>query len=461
MVIDLLDRDMIKRSAKGKLLIVEDNKAIRTSLELLLPSYFEQVIAIATPNRIHEILQAHPDLDAVLLDMNFHAEVNTGNEGLFWLKEIKKRRPDLSVVLFTAYADIELAVAAMKEGAIDFIEKPWDNAKLVVTLQNAATLSQNNRKIKNLKSLKQETSDMFWGTGKAMNQLRHIVNKVAPTDANILILGENGTGKELLATEIHKYSTRNEEVMVSVDMNALTESLFESELFGHAKGAFTDAKSERAGKFEIASGGTLFLDEIGNLPLHLQSKLLTAIQSRTIVRVGENIPRDIDIRMICATNTNLEELVEQGRFRRDLFYRINTIILQLPPLRERKEDIEPLALLFLAKYVKKYSRNCGTFSSAAIEKLNRYHWPGNIRELQHTIEKAVIISDSKQIMPEDLWIEQTTDIMKSAHDSTIENMEKILIKSALNSGKGNMSDVANQLGITRQTLYNKIKKYNL
>jgi len=452
---------MIKRSAKGKLLIVEDNKAIRTSLELLLPSYFEQVIAIATPNRIHEILQAHPDLDAVLLDMNFHAEVNTGNEGLFWLKEIKKRRPDLSVVLFTAYADIELAVAAMKEGAIDFIEKPWDNAKLVVTLQNAATLSQNNRKIKNLKSLKQETSDMFWGTGKAMNQLRHIVNKVAPTDANILILGENGTGKELLATEIHKYSTRNEEVMVSVDMNALTESLFESELFGHAKGAFTDAKSERAGKFEIASGGTLFLDEIGNLPLHLQSKLLTAIQSRTIVRVGENIPRDIDIRMICATNTNLEELVEQGRFRRDLFYRINTIILQLPPLRERKEDIEPLALLFLAKYVKKYSRNCGTFSSAAIEKLNRYHWPGNIRELQHTIEKAVIISDSKQIMPEDLWIEQTTDIMKSAHDSTIENMEKILIKAALNSGKGNMSDVANQLGITRQTLYNKIKKYNL
>jgi len=452
---------MIKRSAKGKLLIVEDNKAIRTSLELLLPSYFEQVIAIATPNRIHEILQAHPDLDAVLLDMNFHAEVNTGNEGLFWLREIKKRRPDLSVVLFTAYADIELAVAAMKEGAIDFIEKPWDNAKLVVTLQNAATLSQNNRKIKNLKSLKQETSDMFWGTGKAMNQLRHIVNKVAPTDANILILGENGTGKELLATEIHKYSTRNEEVMVSVDMNALTESLFESELFGHAKGAFTDAKSERAGKFEIASGGTLFLDEIGNLPLHLQSKLLTALQSRTIVRVGENIPRDIDIRMICATNTNLEELVEQGRFRRDLFYRINTIILQLPPLRERKEDIEPLALLFLAKYVKKYSRNCGTFSSAAIEKLNRYHWPGNIRELQHTIEKAVIISDSKQIMPEDLWIEQTTDIMKSAHDSTIENMEKILIKSALNSGKGNMSDVANQLGITRQTLYNKIKKYNL
>ena len=446
---------------KGKLLIVEDNKAIRTSLELLLPSYFEEVIAIATPNRIPEMLQNHPDLDVVLLDMNFHAGVNTGNEGLFWLKEIKKRRADLSVVLFTAYPEIELAVAAMKEGAVDFIEKPWDNTKLIITLQNAATLTQNNRKIKNLKALKQDIPAMFWGNGATMTQLRRIVNKVAPTDANILILGENGTGKELLAMEIHKHSARNDELMVAVDMNALTESLFESELFGHSKGAFTDAKTERAGKFEMASGGTLFLDEMGNLPLHLQSKLLTALQSRTIVRVGENTPRPIDIRMICATNADLEQLVKNGTFREDLFYRINTMVLRLPPLRERKEDIEPLARLFLEKYVKKYSRNCDTFSTSALEKLNRYHWPGNIRELQHTIEKAVIMCDNEKIMPEDLWIIQPATPFKTENNATIEIMEKKMITTALTACEGNISEAAIQLGISRQTLYNKIKKYML
>jgi len=446
---------------KGKLLIVEDNKAIRTSLELLLPPFFEQVITISTPNRIHEMLQNNPDLDVVLLDMNFHAGVNTGNEGLFWLKEIKKRRSDLSVVLFTAYADIELAVAAMKEGAIDFIEKPWDNAKLLITLQNAVTLSQNNRKIRNLKSLKQENPDMFWGTGEVMTHLRRIVDKVAPTDANILILGENGTGKELLAMEIHKRSSRSEEFMVSVDMCAITESLFESELFGHAKGAFTDAKTERAGKFEVANGGTLFLDEIGNLPLHLQTKLLTTLQSRTIVRVGENIPRPIDIRMICATNSDLEQLVKNGRFREDLFYRINTMVLRLPPLRERKEDIIPLSQIFLEKYTKKYGKNCGNFSKAALEKLKNYHWYGNIRELQHTVEKAVIITDSEQIYPEDLWITHAAENNNSKAKTTIDAMEQKMIEAALIACGGNISDVATQLGITRQTLYNKIKKYNL
>ena len=447
--------------SKGKLLIVEDNKAIRTSLELLLPSYFEEVIAIATPNRIQEMLQNYPDLDVVLLDMNFHAGVNTGNEGLFWLKEIKKRRADLSVVLFTAYPEIELAIAAMKEGAVDFIEKPWDNAKLIITLQNAATLTQNNRKIKNLKALKQDTPAMFWGTGNAMTQLHRIVHKVAPTDANILILGENGTGKELLAMEIYKHSARSEELMVAVDMNALTETLFESELFGHAKGAFTDAKNERAGKFETANGGTLFLDEIGNLPLHLQTKLLTALQSRTIVRVGENTPRPIDIRMICATNADLEQLVKKGTFREDLFYRINTMVLRLPPLRERKEDVEPLALLFLEKYVRKYGRNCNTLSASAKEKLNRYHWPGNIRELQHTIEKAVIMCDNDCITPEDLWITQTATNFAAENYATIEAMEKKMIATVLNSCNGNISEAATQLGISRQTLYNKIKKYLL
>jgi len=447
--------------SNGKLLIVEDNKAIRTSLELLLPPYFQQVIAISSPNRIPEMLQNHPDLDVVLLDMNFHAGVNTGNEGLFWLKEIKKWRSDLSVVLFTAYADIELAVAAMKEGAMDFIEKPWNNAKLIITLQNAATITQNNRKIKNLTSFKQDTPKMFWGNSETMTQLRNIVNKVAPTDANILILGDNGTGKELLAIEIHKLSKRSKELMVSVDMNALSETLFESELFGHAKGAFTDAKSERAGKFEIANGGTLFLDEIGNLPLHLQTKLLTTLQTRTIVRVGENTNRPVDIRMICASNANVEELVKNKSFREDLYYRINTMILKLPPLRERKEDIEPLAMLFLEKYAKKYSKNSKNFSKRAMEKLNSYHWPGNIRELQHTVEKAVIMTDSEIIMPEDLWISNSTENNKPEKTETFETMEKKMIENTLTSCKGNISDTANQLGITRQTLYNKLKKYNL
>jgi transcriptional regulator with PAS, ATPase and Fis domain len=249
--------------------------------------------------------------------------------------------------------------------------------------------------------------------------------------------------------------------MVSVDMNALTETLFESELFGHAKGAFTDAKTERTGKFEIANDGTLFLDEIGNLPLHLQSKILTVLQSRQVVRVGENTPRIINIRLICATNTDLEELVKQGKFREDLFYRINTILLQLPPLRERLEDLEPLSLLFLEKYAKKYGRNCDNFSQAAIEKLKSYHWPGNIRELQHTIEKAVIMTDTSQIRPEDLWITKTSNIEKNKTEITIENMEKQMIASELINCDGNISEVANKLGITRQTLYNKIKKYNL
>jgi len=446
----------------GNLLIVDDNKAIRTTLELLLPVYFERVLTIATPNRIPEMLRNNPDLDVVLLDMNFHAGINTGNEGLFWLREIKKLRPNLSVVLFTAYADIALAVAAIKEGATDFIEKPWNNEKLVVTLQNAVTITRNNQKIKNLKEA-QEYPNMYWGESEPMRQLKRIVEKAAPTDANILIIGENGTGKEMLAQEIHKLSTRKEEWLITVDMGSVTETLFESELFGHAKGAFTDAKTERAGKFEIAGGGTLFLDEIGNLPLHLQAKLLTALQSRKIVRVGENTPRDIDIRLIVATNRDLERMVDAGAFREDLYYRINTIVLHLPPLRERGEDLNALAQLFLSKYAKKYGKPCHTFTSAALKKLHAHSWPGNIRELQHTVEKAVIMSDTPHISADDLLISKTGTIKNNATSKTVslDEMERDLIHKTLILCEGNMSEVAEKLGVTRQTLYNKLKKYNL
>jgi DNA-binding NtrC family response regulator len=448
---------------KGNLLIVDDNKAICTTLELLLPVHFERVVSISTPTRIPEMLRTNPDLDVVLLDMNFHAGINTGNEGLYWLREIKKLRPNLSVVLFTAYADIELAVAAIKEGAIDFIEKPWNNEKLVVTLQNAVTLTRSKQKIKDLKELKQEYPAMLWGDSLPMRQLRKIVEKAAPTDANILIIGENGTGKEMLAQEIHKLSARTEELLVAVDMVSVTETLFESELFGHAKGAFTDAKTERAGKFEVASGGTLFLDEMGNLPLHLQAKLLTTLQSRKIVRVGENIPREIDIRLITATNCDLEKMVQQGTFREDLFYRINTIVLHLPPLRERGEDLDALAQLFLLKYAKKYGKQTHSFTAAAMKKMHAHHWHGNIRELQHTIEKAVIMCDTQQISADDLLIAKTS-VAKNFNASqtlTLDEMERDVIHKTLIACEGNMTEVAEKLGVTRQTLYNKLKKYNL
>lgn len=447
---------------KGNILVVDDNRAIRTTLELLLPVHFERVVTIATPNQLPTTLRENPDLDAILLDMNFHAGINNGNEGLYWLHQIRKLRPSVSVVLFTAYADIELAVAAIKDGAVDFVEKPWDNNKLIVTLQNAVNLSRNNQKIKDIKAMRHQTGEMFWGDSHVMNELRLMVEKVAPTDANILITGENGTGKEMLAREIHNHSTRNDELLVTVDMGSITENLFESELFGHAKGAFTDAKTERAGKFEVAGGGTLFLDEIGNLPIHLQSKLLSVLQSRNVIRVGENTPRPIDIRLITATNCNLQDMVDKGTFREDLFYRMNTIIMHLPPLRERGDDITHLAALFLVRYAKKYGKKCETFSPEAIQKLQSHSWPGNIRELQHTIEKAVIMSDTQRISPDNLLISKSNT--RSANVSpcgTIEEMERAMIQAVLMEFGGNFSEVATRLGITRQTLYNKIKKYNL
>ena len=375
------------------------------------------------------------------------------------MHEIKRQYPNLPVVLFTAYADIDLAVRGIKEGATDFIVKPWDNQKLVETLLNAASQAKEGKK-KNQKKENPSIAAMYWGESSAMQQLRMLVEKVATTNANILITGENGTGKEMLAREIHALSSRYKETMVSVDMGAITESLFESELFGHVKGSFTDAHADRTGKFEAANHSSLFLDEIGNLPYHLQAKLLTAIQQRSIVRVGSNEPVPVDIRLICATNRNLQGMVDKGEFREDLLYRINTIHVEIPPLRNRREDIVPLAERFITRFCKQYDKAPISLTASACEKLTAHSWYGNIRELEHAIEKAVIICDGNSIPAEMFQLVQKTEIQQT-EASTLEEMEKAMIRKALDKCGGNLSAVASQLGITRQTLYNKMKKFGL
>lgn len=462
-----------KNSPDGRIMVVDDNRAILSALKLLLPAYFSEVTLLSSPNELMRSMEkARPEV--VLLDMNFTAKVTTGNEGLFWLGEIKKQYPEVPVVLFTAYSDVALAVDAIKRGAFDFIIKPFDNAKLISTLQAALQLSRSRQEVKQLREIKNEIrgeGEMYWGESPRMKELRRIVQKVARTDAGILITGENGTGKDMLAKEIHRMSKRSAESMVCVDVGSLPETLFESELFGHVKGAFTDARSDRAGKFEVASGGTLFLDEIGNLPLHLQTKLLTAIQTKSVTRVGSNTPVPVDIRLICATNRDLAQMVASGAFREDLYFRINTIHLTLPPLRERVEDIVPLAEIFLKKYAVKYGKDIDGISEDARKDLEGREWKGNIRELQHVVEKAVILSDSRILDSEDFFpdvrdrMDRGADVPVSSgvkgRVMTLDEMEKEMIKEALRQHDGNMSMVAQQLGITRQTLYNKLKKYGL
>lgn len=446
-------------SKQGTIIIVDDNKGVLTAVQILLKNYFSKVITLSSPVTLITAMRKEMP-DVILLDMNFTSGINTGNEGLFWLQEIKKVQPETPVVLFTAYADIDLAIRGIKEGAADFIVKPWDNQKLVDTLQAAATSLKNGTK-NGISNKPSNTPALFWGESKAMQQLRMLIEKVAATDANILITGENGTGKEMLAREIHALSNRRTREMIAVDMGAITESLFESELFGHVKGSFTDAHIDRTGKFEAADKSTLFLDEIGNLPYHLQAKLLTAIQRRNIVRVGSNIPLPIDIRLICATNRNLQEMVDREEFREDLLYRINTIHIEIPPLRERKEDILPLAERFITRFCKQYDKEPMKLSPAAKEKLVAHSWYGNIRELEHTIEKVVIINDGSQI-PAELFQLSARKIETQEKDiSTLEEMEIQMIRKALNVCNGNLSAVASQLGITRQTLYNKMKKFGL
>ena len=515
---------------QGTILVVDDNKGILTAVQMLLGTCFEKVITISTPNKIKNTLHDE-NVDVVLLDMNFSAGINSGNEGLFWLSEIKKAYPSIQVVLFTAYADIDLAVRGIKEGATDFVVKPWDNAKLLETLQAAYQIRSANHKgneglfwlseIKKAypsiqvvlftayadidlavrgikegatdfvvkpwdnaklletlqaayqirsanhkggvgnKQLVSKESGMFWGDSNAMQQLRMLIEKVAKTDANLLITGENGTGKEMLAREIHLLSPRKDEAMVPVDMGAITETLFESELFGHVKGAFTDARTDRPGKFEVANNGSLFLDEIGNLSYHLQAKLLTALQRRSIVRVGSNTPIPINIRLICATNRDLQEMVQKEQFREDLLYRINTIHVEIPPLRERPEDIVPLTEIFITKYTNIYGKKPMALTDDAKEKLKAQPWLGNIRELEHTVEKAIIIADGDTLDGGNFDFPRKREAPVKNDITTLEEMEYTMIKAAMDKFGGNLSLVANQLGISRQTLYNKIKRYEL
>lgn len=448
---------------QGTILVVDDNKGILTAVQMLLGTCFEKVITISTPNKIKATLHDE-NIDVVLLDMNFSAGINTGNEGLFWLSEIKKEDASIQVVLFTAYADIDLAVRGIKEGAADFVVKPWDNAKLLETLKTAYNIRTANHKgisIVTDKLVVSKESGMFWGESNAMQQLRSLIEKVARTDAYILVTGENGTGKEMLTREIHILSNRKKETLVPVDMGAITETLFESELFGHVKGAFTDARADRPGKFEVANKGTLFLDEIGNLSYHLQAKLLTALQRRSIVRVGSNTPIPVNIRLICATNRDLQEMVQKGDFREDLLYRINTIHVEIPPLRERPEDIVPLTEIFLSKYTKIYGKTAMCLSLDAKEKLKAQPWFGNIRELEHTIEKAVIIAERSVLDGNDFDFPRAKKKPVTKEATTLEEMEYNMIKNAMDKYSGNLSLVASQLGISRQTLYNKIKRYEL
>ena len=467
-------------SKLGKILVVDDNQGIRRALEILLPMHFAQVKTIPSPATLVSALeQFQPDV--VLLDMNFNTSINTGNEGLYWAGEIKKMVPEVEVVLFTAYADIALAVEGMKRGAFDFIVKPWENEKLIEVLTAARDKAR--------KAMKRDapsgpsmtgtgtngvipglTGDlMFWGSSRPMAAIRKTLDKIAPTDATVLITGENGTGKDVLAREIHAHSLRSGKPMVAVDAGAITETLFESELFGHVKGAFTDAHTDHVGKFEQADGGTLFLDEIGNIPLHLQAKLLRAIQSRSVVRVGGSEAKPINIRLICATNMDLEQLVREGRFREDLYYRINTVHIALPALRERREDIVPLAERFIGQYAQKYHRPLSGLDESAQAVLESGHWSGNIRELQNCIEKAVILSDGKTLTKGDLGMDAGSRSGMTApltpgltrgllHDDT---EEERLVREALERSNGNISSAAKMLGVSRPTLYAKLKKYGL
>jgi DNA-binding NtrC family response regulator len=451
---------------EGKLLIADDNKSVLNALNLFLQFEFAQVNTLSNPNRLNNELDQN-DYDVVLLDMNYSAGQNTGNEGLYWLRQIKEKRPSIEVVMFTAYGDVELAVKALKEGATDFVLKPWDNEKLTATLKAALRLRKSNLELDELKSkekaLKREfnrNERAIIGNSPAMQKVIEIIEKVAKTDANILITGENGTGKELIAQEIHRLSNRANELLVMVDLASLTETLFESELFGHKKGSFTNAYDDRTGKFALAQNGTLFLDEIGNLPLHLQSKILSVLQTRAITPVGSNKEIPINIRLICATNKNLQQMVSNNLFRQDLLYRINTIHLELPALRERTGDIELLAHYFLQHYGRKYGKNDLKINAPALEKLCKYQWFGNIRELQHAIEKAVILCDGSIIKPDDFYFNQTIGNTHIEPD-TIEEMEKRMILNAMKKNSQNLSAAASLLGITRQTLYNKLKKYGL
>ena len=450
-------------------LVIDDDEDILLSARLFLKQQFTQVITCKSPKEINVLLSRN-EIDIILLDMNYQKGVSDGREGLYWLDHILSIDKDYVVILMTAYGNVELAVQAIKKGATDFILKPWENEKLFATLSSASKLRQSNKKVNKLEkihsSLQKDLNRQFEniiGTSEPIKHLQNILVKVGPTDANVLILGENGTGKQVFAYELHKLSPRKNQVFMHVDLGSLNENLFESELFGYAKGAFTDAKEDKPGRFEMAEGGTIFLDEIGNLSLSLQSKLLSVIQNRTINRLGESKERKINVRLITATNMPLNEMVAKGSFRQDLLFRINTVELMLPSLSNRGDDIILLASHFLTSFSNKYHKNFLNINEKAKSALLTYHWPGNIRELQHVIERAVIMSDGNEITTDDLQLspQKFGANTIATNNLGLEEMEKLMVQKAIDKHKGNISRAAADLGLTRAALYRRIEKFEL
>jgi DNA-binding NtrC family response regulator len=455
---------------QGKILIVDDNEDLLKAAKMHLKRHFTQVDIEKNPEAIPALMN-NEDYDVILLDMNFTKDVSSGSEGYYWLEKILNIDPSAVVVLITAYGDIQMAVKAIKAGATDFVLKPWENEKLLATLFSAMRLRESRDVIENLKIKNQEINQAMndryneiIGQSAAMQKIFQTIDRVAKTDANVLILGENGTGKELIARAIHRNSSRHAENFASVDLGSITETLFESELFGHKKGAFTDAKEDRAGRFELANNGTLFLDEIGNLSMPLQAKLLTVLQNRKVSRVGSNKDTLIDLRLICATNMPLYEMVKENRFRQDLLYRINTIEIEIPPLRERFEDIPLLANHFLKHYAAKYEKSVAKISDGAVTRMHKHPWPGNIRELQHAIERAVILSNGSVLQPEDFNFTASVgkeDGQLSLEQYNLEEVEKLLIRKVLKKYNGNITQAASELGLTRSSLYRRLEKHGL
>lgn len=453
----------------GKILIVDDDEDILQAARLLLKKHVEFIHTERNPDRIPTLLK-NENYDVILLDMNFTRDVTSGKEGFHWLNKIMEIDSSVVVILITAYGDVETAVQAIKEGATDFVLKPWQNEKLLATLSAAINLKHSRADLDNLRKKQEQLSaDLdqpfkdFIGDCQAMRNVFGTIQKVARTDANVLILGENGPGQELVARELHRQSLRSKEVFISVDMGAISDTLFESELFGHVKGAFTDAKENRAGRFEVASGGSIFLDEIGNLSLPLQAKLLTVLQNREVIRLGSNKAIPIDIRLICATNQPIYEMVSDQRFRQDLLFRINTVEINLPPLRERLEDIPLLVNHFLELYCHKYKQPCKQFHQSALKKLEKYHWPGNVRELQHLIERAIIMSDSTILKPTDIFFpaKEIKEESMIFDNYNLNEVEKMVIRKVIQKHGGNISKAAKELGLTRTSLYRRMEKYDI
>jgi DNA-binding NtrC family response regulator len=462
-------KDISVTKSIGKILIVDDDEDVLKAARFFLNKHVQSIHIERNPENVPVSLK-NDSYDAILLDMNFTRDVTSGQEGLHWLSRILEIDPQAAVIMITAFGDISLAVTAVKQGATDFILKPWQNEKLLASVIAASNLRRSRIEAAHLRSTQEQLSaDMdqpfheFIGASAAMQQVFHTVLKVAGTDANVLIMGENGTGKELVARSLHRNSQRNRDVFISVDMGAVSESLFESELFGHVKGAFTDASSDRAGRFEIASGGTLFLDEIANLPLQMQSKILRVIETRQVTRLGSSKTIPLDIRLVCATNMNVPEMATRNEFRQDLLYRINTVEIYLPPLRERGEDLQLLADHFLKKYCRKYNKALKSLSPAAMNKLNKYHWPGNVRELQHCMERAVILSEARILQPEDFHFSTALSENQGIvfEDYNLEKAEKTIIRRAIDKHKGNISQAADELGLTRASLYRRMERYGL